>query len=319
MRCGLAKAYSVLVREMGRRQQARRGGWGARCHRLPSRQRFLRSPRLLLALATRPGLGSCCFRPADCPCILLDPSCLDRLRAPAPRSTIQVDFLDVRRIHHRLRVDPCGGVGDTVAALLWRAGPDQGLDRPRLRGNGGRDLALDSEGSGAPQSSTAPGREQSTAGRDLTARECRRSVTTSKRRARAANRELAATNQQLLREIAERERAETELRRAFAILDHHVNNTPLGVIEWQQDYAGGKPARVRRWSGRAQAIFGWEGSEVLGRSAKEFGLVYEGDAVRAADAASELTESRRPYNSVSLRCCTKDGKVRHCQVQLGTS
>jgi diguanylate cyclase (GGDEF)-like protein/PAS domain S-box-containing protein len=125
--------------------------------------------------------------------------------------------------------------------------------------------------------------------------------------------ELAATNQQLLREIAERERAETELRRAFAMLDHHVNNTPLGVIEWQQDYAGGKPARVRRWSGRAQAIFGWEGSEVLGRSAKEFGLVYEGDAVRAADAASELTESRRPYNSISLRCCTKDGKVRHCQ------
>jgi PAS domain S-box-containing protein len=125
--------------------------------------------------------------------------------------------------------------------------------------------------------------------------------------------ELAATNQQLLREIAERERAEAELRRAFAMLDHHVNNTPLGVIEWQQDYAGGKPARVRRWSGRAQAIFGWEGSEVLGRSAKEFGLVYEGDAVRAADAASELTESRRPYNSVSLRCYTKDGKVRHCQ------
>jgi diguanylate cyclase (GGDEF)-like protein/PAS domain S-box-containing protein len=125
--------------------------------------------------------------------------------------------------------------------------------------------------------------------------------------------ELAATNQRLLREIAERQHAEEELRRAFAMLDHHVNNTPLGVIEWQQDHAGGEPARVRRWSGRAQAIFGWEGSEVLGRSAKEFGLVYEGDAVRAADAASELTENQRPFNSISLRCYTKDGKVRHCQ------
>src|SRR5512144_691430 len=125
--------------------------------------------------------------------------------------------------------------------------------------------------------------------------------------------QLAATNRQLLREIAERERAEAELRRAFAMLDHHVNNTPLGVIEWQQDYGGGKPARVRRWSGRAQAIFGWQGSEVLGRSAKEFGLVYEDDAVRAADAASELTENRRPFNSITLRCYTKDGKVRHCQ------
>jgi diguanylate cyclase (GGDEF)-like protein/PAS domain S-box-containing protein len=113
--------------------------------------------------------------------------------------------------------------------------------------------------------------------------------------------------------MAEREHAEEELRRAFAMLDHHVNNTPLGVIEWQQDYAGGEPARVRRWSGRAQAIFGWEGSEVLGRSAKDFGLVYEGDAVRAADAGSELTENRRPFNSISLRCYTKDGEVRHCQ------
>jgi two-component system sensor histidine kinase UhpB len=108
--------------------------------------------------------------------------------------------------------------------------------------------------------------------------------------------ELAETHQKLRREITEREHAQEKLRRAFAMLDHHVNNTPLGVIEWEQDFAGGKPARVRRWSGRAQALFGWEGSEVLGRSAKEFGLVYEGDAFRAADAASELIESRRPFN-----------------------
>ena len=84
--------------------------------------------------------------------------------------------------------------------------------------------------------------------------------------------ELGETNQKLRREIAEREHAQEELRSAFAMLDHHVNNTPLGVIEWEQDYASGKPARVRRWSGRAQTIFGWEGSEILGRSAKEFGL-----------------------------------------------
>ena len=35
--------------------------------------------------------------------------------------------------------------------------------------------------------------------------------------------------------------------------------------------------------------------------------------VRAADATSELPEGRQPFNSVALRCYTKDGQVRHCQ------
>jgi PAS domain S-box-containing protein len=120
-------------------------------------------------------------------------------------------------------------------------------------------------------------------------------------------------SEELEREIAERERAEGELRRAFALLDQHVNNTPLGVIEWEQNETAGEPPRVHRWSGRAQAIFGWAESEVLARSAEEFGLFYVGDAQRAADAGRDLAEGRCPYNSVSLRCQTKEGQVRHCQ------
>jgi diguanylate cyclase (GGDEF)-like protein len=117
----------------------------------------------------------------------------------------------------------------------------------------------------------------------------------------------------LEREIAERERAEGELRRAFALLDQHVNNTPLGVIEWEQNGTAGEPPRVHRWSGRAQAIFGWGESEVLARSAEEFGLIYVGDAQRATDAWRDLAKGRCPYNSVSLRCHTKEREVRHCQ------
>jgi diguanylate cyclase (GGDEF)-like protein/PAS domain S-box-containing protein len=120
-------------------------------------------------------------------------------------------------------------------------------------------------------------------------------------------------SEELEREIADRERAEGELRRAFALLDQHVNTTPLGVIEWQQNEAAGEPPRVHRWSGRAQAIFGWTEREVLERSAEEFGLFYVGDAQRAADARRDLAEGRCPYNSVSLRCQTKEGQVRHCQ------
>jgi diguanylate cyclase (GGDEF)-like protein/PAS domain S-box-containing protein len=125
--------------------------------------------------------------------------------------------------------------------------------------------------------------------------------------------ELGEANQRLEHEVAERGRAEEELRRAFALLDQHVNNTPLGIIEWEQDRASGAPPRVRRWSGRAQAIFGWTEAEVIGRSAIDFGMIYEGDAHRVADSRHDLMKGRKRHNSVSLRCYTRDRHIRHCQ------
>jgi diguanylate cyclase (GGDEF)-like protein len=126
-------------------------------------------------------------------------------------------------------------------------------------------------------------------------------------------RELADLNRDKEHEIAERKRAETELREAFALLDRHVNNTPLAVIEWKQDCAAGEPARVYRWSGRAQTIFGWTDRDVLARSAEEFGFIYKDDAKRAIDAGQELAEGRCPHNRITLRCYTKQRQVRHCQ------
>ena len=113
-------------------------------------------------------------------------------------------------------------------------------------------------------------------------------------------------SEELQGEIAERERAEGELRRAFALLHQHVNNTPLGVIEWEQDRAAGEPPRVRRWSGRAPAIFGWTESEV----ARAVGRGVRPDLCgrRPARAVAERiwpTAAAR-YNSVSLRCQTKE-------------
>lgn len=125
--------------------------------------------------------------------------------------------------------------------------------------------------------------------------------------------ELAHLNRQLRHEIRERERAEAKLRGAFALLDQHVHNTPLAVIEWTQDSASGEPARVSRWSGRAEAMFGWTETDVLGRSAEEFGFFQENDVQSAADAGRDLAEGRCPHNSVRLRCHTKQGQIRHCQ------
>ncbi|MBK8175713.1 MAG: EAL domain-containing protein [Rhodospirillales bacterium] len=125
--------------------------------------------------------------------------------------------------------------------------------------------------------------------------------------------ELAEVNQQLRQQIVERERTEAKLRRTFALLGQHVNNTPLGVIEWEQESSSDDAPRVHRWSGRSQAIFGWTSAEVSERSAEAFGLFFEGDAERAADARRDLTEGRCPRNTLSLRCYTKQRRVLHCQ------
>ena len=109
-------------------------------------------------------------------------------------------------------------------------------------------------------------------------------------------------------EVSERERAEAELRRAFARLDQHVNNTPLAVIEWEQDHAAGEPPRVRRWTGRAPSIFGWTQSEVLGQSAEALGLIHAGDAVRLTGAGQNLSERPHPYNGL-IRCYTRERRA----------
>lgn len=116
----------------------------------------------------------------------------------------------------------------------------------------------------------------------------------------------------LQHEISERERTGAELRQAFALLDQHVNNTPLAVLEWEQDNAVGAQPRIHRWSGRAQSIFGWIESALHGLSAAEFGLIHAGDADRAATAGQDLADGQCHSNSLSLRCHTRDGQVRHC-------
>ena len=114
-------------------------------------------------------------------------------------------------------------------------------------------------------------------------------------------------------EIKERGRAESELRQAFALLNQHVNNTPLAVIEWQQDQAGGQPPRVHRWSGQAPIMFGWTQDEAIGLSAKELGLFDSGDVDLPISGRQDLAKERRPFGGLSLRCHTKQRKVRHCR------
>ena len=61
------------------------------------------------------------------------------------------------------------------------------------------------------------------------------------------------------------------------IRDFHFDNTPLAVVEWD---AG---MRVKRWSRRAEQLFGWNEADAMGRSGEELRMfpVEERDARRA--------------------------------------
>src|SRR5262244_1903509 len=68
----------------------------------------------------------------------------------------------------------------------------------------------------------------------------------------------------IIRDITERKHAEELANEAHRRLSLHIENTPLAVIEWDEDF------RVSRWSPSAERLFGWKADEVLGKSVDEW-------------------------------------------------
>jgi len=110
-----------------------------------------------------------------------------------------------------------------------------------------------------------------------------------------------------IRDITERREAAEQLRAAHRKLSFHVENTPLGVIEWDRDF------RVSRWSASAEAIFGWKAEEVIGKRIGDWRFVFADDLNTVEQLA--LRQQRGiEHRSVSRnRNYAKDGSVLHCE------
>jgi diguanylate cyclase (GGDEF)-like protein/PAS domain S-box-containing protein len=104
-------------------------------------------------------------------------------------------------------------------------------------------------------------------------------------------------------DIHEQKVAEEELRRAHTILSAHFDNTPLAVIEWDTEL------RIVRWSGQAEAIFGWQASEALGRSLSAWRLTYEEDTEGVDRMIRELVNGPETHATLLQRNYRKDGSV----------
>lgn len=109
------------------------------------------------------------------------------------------------------------------------------------------------------------------------------------------------------RDITDRKQAEEILRQALQKLNFHVDNTPMGVIEWDRDF------RVIRWSSTAERILGWTASEVVGKQLTEIPFVFEEDAEPVTEVCNCLADGEDSQIFSYNRNCRKDGSVIHCE------
>lgn len=90
-------------------------------------------------------------------------------------------------------------------------------------------------------------------------------------------------------------------------LAFHVENSPLAVIEWSNDF------RVSHWSESAERLFGWTSEEVMGKHVGDWQFVFAEDV----DAVQQVTYRQRVGAEIHgvqrNRNYTKDGSILFCE------
>lgn len=110
-------------------------------------------------------------------------------------------------------------------------------------------------------------------------------------------------------DITKRKQAEKTLHDAHQRLMYHVENSPLILIEWDQDL------RMLQWSSQTEKVFGWRLKEVSGKHMFDDWLfIHNEDKERVRrDSISPLMDGREQRNVSHNRNYTKDGSVIHCE------
>jgi PAS domain S-box-containing protein len=115
--------------------------------------------------------------------------------------------------------------------------------------------------------------------------------------------ELQRSTELLQQEVQDRQRAEDELRLTHARLRSLLDNSPLAVVEWDNQF------RVQRWSAQAESMFGWRAEEVMGKHIHDWRFVPDED-VQMVDLVLDQTQNGHDLHNVTRnRNYRKDGTV----------
>ncbi|MBF0528549.1 MAG: PAS domain S-box protein [Deltaproteobacteria bacterium] len=108
-------------------------------------------------------------------------------------------------------------------------------------------------------------------------------------------------------DITERKRTEGELRSALQRLKFHNENSPLAIVEFDPGF------RIIFWSHQAEALFGWNSDEILGKRIDQLKWVHEDDAQRVAAISADMMAGKQTCNLHTNRNYRKDGSVIICE------
>jgi two-component system sensor histidine kinase UhpB len=105
----------------------------------------------------------------------------------------------------------------------------------------------------------------------------------------------------------ERHNILSNLRIAHERLLFHIENTPLGFMEWDGEL------KIRSLSKRAEEIFGWSMKEFLESGSTFYTQVYEEDRIWVSEIADQMLSGKLERNKTLYRNYSKDGRVIWCE------
>jgi len=111
----------------------------------------------------------------------------------------------------------------------------------------------------------------------------------------------------VVNDVTERIQADQALQRYLARLRALLENTPLTAVEWDRDRI------VRRWSKRAEELFGYSAAEVIGKSIDTLKFVHPDDIPAVHAIAEALISGEANYIKSENRNLTRDGRVIECE------
>jgi PAS domain S-box-containing protein len=108
-------------------------------------------------------------------------------------------------------------------------------------------------------------------------------------------------------DITDRKQVEASLRDALEKLTSHFENSPLAVIEWDENF------RCSSWSPAAEKIFGWTEKEVVGLHFSEWKFIFDDDVETVKSTIANLQNQSERCNILHNRNYHKSGCILRCE------